>query len=59
MLEASWRDKGLLRIRYGAAALCYGFAWLSMVALIGMLTIAEALQGEVIHATPTLSGVCT
>jgi hypothetical protein len=36
----------LLRIRYSAAALCYGFAWLSMVALIGMLTIAELLQGQ-------------
>lgn len=46
MLEASWRDKSLLRIRYSAAALCYGFAWLSMVALIGMLTIADLIQGE-------------
>jgi hypothetical protein len=36
----------LLRIRHGAAALCYGFAWLSMVALIAMIAIAEALRGE-------------
>ncbi len=37
----------MLRIRHSAAALCYGFAWLSMVALIAMIAIAEALRGEV------------
>jgi hypothetical protein len=36
----------LLRIRHNAATLCYGFAWLSMVALIAMVTIAELLLGE-------------
>jgi len=39
-------DRKLLRIRHSAAALCYGFAWLSMVALIAMVAIAELLQGE-------------
>ena len=36
----------MLRIRHGAATLCYGFAWLSMIALIAMVTIAELLVGE-------------
>jgi hypothetical protein len=36
----------LLRIRHSAATLCYGFAWLSMMALIAMVTIAELLLGE-------------
>ena len=36
----------MLRIRHGAAALCYGFAWLSMVALIAAVAIAELIQGE-------------
>ena len=36
----------LLRIRHSAAALCYGVAWLSMLALIATLAIAEILQGE-------------
>lgn len=37
----------MLRIRHSAAALCYGFAWLSMIALIAMVAVAEAIQGEV------------
>jgi hypothetical protein len=40
------RDTNLLRIRHSAATLCYGFAWLSMMALIAMVTIAELLLGE-------------
>ena len=36
----------MLRIRHRAATLCYGFAWLSMMALIAMVTIAELLLGE-------------
>ena len=36
----------MLRIRHSAAVLCYGVAWLSMVALIATLAIAEVLQGE-------------
>jgi hypothetical protein len=36
----------LLRIRNSAAALCYGVAWLSMVALTATLTIAEILQPD-------------
>jgi hypothetical protein len=40
------RGKNLLRIRHSAATLCYGFAWLSMIALIAMVTIAELLIGE-------------
>ena len=36
----------MLRIRKSAASLCYGFAWLSMVALIAMVAIAELLMGE-------------
>jgi hypothetical protein len=36
----------LLRIKHGAAVLCYGVAWLSMFALIAMLTVAEVLRGE-------------
>ena len=36
----------MLRIRHSAATLCYGFAWLSMMALIAMVTIAELLLGE-------------
>ena len=41
------RDKALLRFRHIAATLFYGFAWLSMVALIAMVAIAERLlDGE-------------
>lgn len=36
----------MLRIRNSAAVLCYGVAWLSMLALIATLTIAEILQGK-------------
>lgn len=36
----------MLRIRNSAAALCYGVAWLSMVALIATLTLADILQGQ-------------
>jgi hypothetical protein len=39
-------DKAVSRIRHIAATLCYGFAWLSMVALIAMVAVAELLQGE-------------
>jgi hypothetical protein len=34
------------RIRHSAAAVCYGCAWLSMVALIAMLAVAELIQGK-------------
>ena len=40
------RDRNLLRIRHSAATLCYGFAWISMIALIAMVAIAELLLGE-------------
>jgi hypothetical protein len=33
-------------IRHSTALFCYGCAWLSMLALISMLVIAETLQGE-------------
>lgn len=48
------RDRKLLRIRHGAATLCYGFAWLSMIALIAMVTIAELLVGEAAGGSETL-----
>jgi hypothetical protein len=39
-------DKKLSRIRHSAAALCYALAWLSMVVLIGIVSVAELLQGD-------------
>jgi hypothetical protein len=49
-------EKGtnLLRVRKSAASLCYGFAWLSMVALIAMISIAELLMGESGVSSPSL-----
>jgi hypothetical protein len=44
----------LLRIRHSAATLCYGFAWLSMMALIAMVTIAELLLGETVASGDAL-----
>ncbi len=38
----------MLRIRHSAATLCYGFAWLSMMAVIAMVTVAELLLGEAV-----------
>ena len=40
------RENPLLRIRHSVAALCFGLAWLSMVTLITMLTVAELLEVE-------------
>jgi len=44
----------VLRIRHSAATLCYGFAWLSMIALIAMVTIAELLLGEAAGSSEAL-----